>query len=64
MNRAAKRTELTDALMDAKLAVDRACVVAGEFALAWQQIEEHARFLGLTRDTTREIERRETVSAD
>lgn len=64
MNRAAKRTELTDALMDAKVAVEKACAVAGEFAIAWQQIEEHARFLGLTRDTTREIERRETVSAD
>lgn len=59
MNRAAKRTELTDALMTAKIAVDRAVTVAGEFALAWQQIEEHARFLGLTRDTTREIQRRE-----
>jgi hypothetical protein len=59
MNRAAKRTELTDALMDAKIAVDRAVTVAGEFAIAWQQIEEYARFLGLTRDTTREMQRRE-----
>lgn len=58
MYRAAKHNELTDALMDAKIAVERAVAVAGEFAFAWQQIEETAKHLGLTRDTTREIERR------